>query len=158
MNKICFDYKSIEATFVQAEESLFDESNIYPITYINFDCTTFDKNNKNLLDLVAGNSIVYCIWTRENADEYHPKYIGHAGKSISRQRIRNHLSKKNIATGAQLDNIKNELLNNNSIGLSYLIIEPAYMRKALEDWLIDKNSDKLNWNNIGKRRTTHNTA
>ncbi|MBC5992419.1 GIY-YIG nuclease family protein [Pontibacter cellulosilyticus] len=156
MQKIYFDYKSIEAIFEQAEEALFDKSNVLPITYTNFDCTTFDKYNKDLLGKISGNSIVYCIWTSKDAVDYNPKYIGHAGKNISRQRIRNHLTKKDSATGAQLENIKNQLLNNNSIGLSYLIIEPAYMRKALEDWLIDKNSFKLDWNNIGKRRTAHN--
>ncbi|WP_161890080.1 hypothetical protein [Pontibacter russatus] len=158
MNNIAFNYRLIEETFDIAEKAILDKSNIVQIIYNDFDCTTFDSNNKATLDSLAGNAIIYCIWSGKTPADFSPKYIGHAGKLISRQRIRNHLSKKHLATGAQLDRIKLELENKNSIGLSYLIIEPDYMRKPLEDWLISKHSGLLEWNQVGKRKTTHNNV
>jgi hypothetical protein len=152
MNEIEFDHKVIEDKFHVAEKKLFDSNNVIPVIYKDFDCTTFDLNNKSILDGIAGKAIVYCIWVAETPNSFSPKYIGHAGKTVSRQRIRNHLSIKNPKTGAKLNNVKIELGKRNSIGITYLKVEPDYMRKSLEDWLISNHSNLLEWNFIGKRK------
>lgn len=44
------------------------------------------------------------------------------------------------------------LKNKEKVAVSYLVIDPHYMRKALEDWLIAKHCDKLIWNKAGKSK------
>lgn len=141
-----FDRNYIETKFLEAEKFLFDEQNIYQIKYDNFDKTTFDKLNSELLHNVSKKFIVYCLWLGDTQSDLKPKYIGHAKNTISRQRLRAHLTKKNKATGAQLDKITKYLDEKKFFGLTYLIIEPSYMRTSLEEWLINKNIDKLEWN------------
>ncbi len=152
MNLIEFDTKKIEAIFLKAEEQLFNRQEIINIQYVNYDHTSFDANNQPLLQAVAGNPIIYCIWTGESVETLSPKYIGHAGRKISRQRLRSHLTKKNERTGAKLKNVIQELELKSIIGISKLIIDPHYMRKALEDWLIDRNSELLKWNQVGRNK------
>jgi len=146
MTTIEFDKVYIESKFEEAEKQLLDANNLYSIHYENFDVTTFDKHNSTLLNAISGKSIVYCLWIGESYNSLHPKYIGHANRTISRQRMRAHLTKKNKATGSQLDKITLYLREKKYFGLTYLIIEPSYMRKSLEDWLINKNSKFLDWN------------
>jgi hypothetical protein len=153
MKKIEFNKNDIEKIFKLAEKKLFDAKNIKVINYPKFDHSSFDINNQDLLNATSGNPIVYCIWTGKTPDSLLKKYIGHAGKDIARQRIRNHLTKKHERTGSQLEKVINQLNSKNYIGISMVTIEPAYMRKALEDWLIEKNSETLEWNNIGRKKT-----
>ena len=150
MDKIVFNKSIIEADFLKSEDVLLDKGKISIIKYSDFDHTTFDAYNQDLLNGISGQPIVYCIWTGISPSTLLPKYIGHAGSKISRQRVRAHLTKKNERTGAQLDRIKEALEQRKCIGISIVKIEPAYMRKALEDWLIDKHSEILEWNAIGR--------
>jgi hypothetical protein len=149
---IKFNRTEIEESFLKAENELLSESSVYEIIYENFAVETFDENQKELLKGLAGKPIVYCLWAGKGTQNLKPMYIGHASPIISRQRIRAHLTKKNKATGAQLLKVKELLLKKYSIGFSYVIINPGYMRKALEDWLINKNSKELSWNQVGKKK------
>jgi hypothetical protein len=141
-----FDEKYIEQVFVKAEEQLLNKLNLYRIQYDDFQIDSFDKLNIALLKEISGESIVYCLWSGDSYETIQPNYIGHAKYTISRQRVRAHLTKKNKATGAQLDKIKECLNNKKVIGFTFLVIKPSYMRKALEDWLINKNISVLRWN------------
>lgn len=146
MDKFTIDYALIESSFSRAEKFLLGRENIIDIVYENFDVTTFDVLNKALLKNVANKCIVYCLWQGDSPENLKPVYIGHAKHTISRQRMRAHLTKKNVATGAQLERVKASLVLKTYLGLTYLEIEPGYMRMALEGWLIDRHIDKLLWN------------
>lgn len=141
-----FDKCIIEKYFLKAENFLFDDKNIYHIKYKNFDVESFDKLNSEMLKNISNKFIVYCLWQGKNVEDLNPKYVGHAKNTISRQRIRAHLTKKNKATGAQLDKVKEFLSAKTHLGITYLIIEPGYMRTSLEEWLIYKHVDILEWN------------
>jgi phage gp37-like protein len=141
-----FDKTFIESKFTEAENFLFAKENIYLIKYDNFDVATFDKLNSELLKNASNKFIVYCLWLGNKQNELEPKYVGHAKNTISRQRLRAHLTKKNKATGSQLDKITKYLDEKKYFGLTYLTIEPSYMRTSLEEWLINKNIEKLDWN------------
>ena len=95
---------------------------------------------------------MYCIWHGKSTNELLPKYIGHVSETISKQRMIAHLSKKNKATGSQLDKVTEAVKNDECIGITFVDIKPAYMRKALEDWLIEKHSKALEWNKQGRRK------
>ena len=53
MKQFEFDRNFIEAKFSEAETFLFDKQNVYQIKYENFDKTTFDKLNSDLLHNVS---------------------------------------------------------------------------------------------------------
>lgn len=145
-DKFKFDQNFIESKFSKAERFLFNKDNIHAILYENFEVSSFDRLNSKLLKSVSNNYIIYCLWLGKSHSDLEPKYIGHAKNTISRQRLRAHFTKKNKATGAQLDKIKKNLDEKKYFGLTYLVIEPSYMRTSLEEWLINKNIDKLEWN------------
>ena len=148
-----FDRETIDRDFEKAENILFEKENIMPVNYENFNCNSFDNLNQKLLSEISGNSVVYCIWV-DGSNGLIPLYVGHVDGKYSRQRIRNHLTKKNENTGAKLDYVVAELENQKKIGISWLKIEPAYMRKVLEDWLIVKNANetRLTWNKVGRKK------
>lgn len=148
-----FDQELIEEKFKEAADVLLDSHNISIITYADFNHETFDVHNKDFLNDIAQKPIVYCIWTGKTSETLEYKYIGHVGKQYSRQRLRNHLTKKHKKTGAQLKNTILALKEKHVVGISYVVTEPHYMRKALEDWLIEKHSEKLKWNKAGKTRS-----
>ena len=147
-----FDKIAIENKFEQAQSVLLNRDNISIIKYENYNHESFDVNNQNFLSLISQKPIVYCIWTGPSVVQLKYKYIGHVGKKYSRQRLRNHLTKKHEKTGAQLKKIIRALSEKNIVGISFIAIEPHYMRKALEDWLIDKYSEELDWNISGRRK------
>jgi len=146
MKAFVIDNLLIEKSFSQAEMLLFNTENIYQVKYEDFDVTTFDRLNKEMLKNISNKCVIYCLWQGATLQELKPKYIGHAKNTIARQRIRNHLTKKNKATGAQLEKVKSALISKTFLGLTYLEIEPDYMRTALEAWLLQRNSSVLEWN------------
>lgn len=145
-----FDRKTLEDKFREAEDILLDKRNVSIIQYKDFDHTSFDQHNKDFLSEIAQKPIVYCIWTGKTTESLEYKYIGHVGKLYSRQRLRNHLTKKHEKTGAQLKNTILALKEKHVVGISFVVTEPHYMRKALEDWLIEEHSGNLKWNKAGK--------
>lgn len=150
MKSIIFNQTDIENKYREAKSALLDINNINFINYPNSDLESFDKNNQSLLKTISGNDIVYCIWSGNSQISMNPKYIGHTAGKTSRQRIRNHLTSKHKKTGAQLERVKKELEQGRYIGLTYIIIEPAYMRTSLEEWLLAQPSINLKWNQIGR--------
>lgn len=150
MENIHFDGAALEAIFLTAEISLFDPQNITEALYSEFQVETYDALNTAFLMGLAGNAVVYCLWCGPDKGNMQAVYIGHAAGGISRQRLRAHLTKKNAATGAQLDRVKEALGKGCCIGVSMVAVKPVYMRKALEEWLIAKNSNILMWNKTGK--------
>lgn len=152
MVNIEFKKEEIEKIFLEAQNALFREENIVKIKYNNFESTTFDLNNSELLSDISGKPIVYCIWMGTSEKDLSPKYIGHAGSNVSRQRIRAHFAKKNEGTWSQLAKVKEVISNGGCVGITIITIEPPYMRKALEDWLIEENSNLLEWNEIGRKK------
>jgi hypothetical protein len=149
-----FDRELLEEKFREAENFLLKLNNVSIIQFDDFNHESFDLQNQDFLNTIAQKPIVYCIWTGSTEEKLEHKYIGHVAKKYSRQRLRNHLTKKNKKTGAQLQNTILALKEKHVVGISYIITEPHYMRKALEDWLIEKHSNSLKWNKAGKTKNT----
>ena len=147
MAEFTFNGKDLEKMFSKIERLLFDKLKICPIKYEDINNTelNYTKNNNSFIDAIKGEPAVYCIWLkRKSQKKFVPVYIGHA--KDPRSRMRNHLSKKDKRTGACLEKVKNAVKSNETIGVSFVKIKPPYMRTAVEEWLIYKNSDTLLWN------------
>lgn len=151
--KIVFDSNYLVKIFKDAEAYLFDSSNISAVSFLDRDTVSdFNINNKELLDKLKDKNIVYCIWCGDSDSNIKPCYVGHVNQHGSRGRMVNHLSKSNKATGTKLKQIKEAVECGKIIGLTFLVIDPPYMRTALENWLIENNSRKLEWNKNGRKR------
>jgi len=149
--KIEFDKNELENWFSRAEDILFDKSEIRIINYENKDCVTnFDKLNQKFLMDINKKSVVYCIWMGNCQEELKPIYVGHAKDTISKYRMIAHFSRKNKATGSQLEKIKIAINDDFILGATFIQIDPAYMRTSIEEWLIIKHSNKLIWNKNGR--------
>lgn len=150
--KVEFDKSQLETMFDEVETLLFDKGKIRNIVYCNKDCVAdFDKNNHEFLNDINKKSVVYCIWLGTTISELRPFYIGHVFETISKQRMIAHFSRKNKATGSQLEKIKVAVEDNMLLGVTFVQIEPAYMRTSIEEWLIEKHAKHLAWNIKGKR-------
>lgn len=148
MERIEFDQEQIEKIFKRAEINLFSESIFHWLSYeMPFNCL----NGKEVINQVYKVPMVYCIWISDGSPP-RPVYVGQSSSSYSRQRLINHFLRKHKKTGAQLEKVMKAVENGNKIGVSFLRIEPPYMRKPFEDWLISNNRDKLIWNIHGKRK------
>ena len=153
ISRVEFDKSQLETMFDEVETLLFDKSKIRNIIYCNKDCITdFDKNNKEFLNDINKKSVVYCIWLGSSISDLRPYYIGHVFETISKQRMIAHFSRKNKATGSQLEKIKIAIKDNMFLGATFVQIAPAYMRTSIEEWLIEKYAYKLAWNIKGKRK------
>jgi hypothetical protein len=67
----------------------------------------------------------------------------------------NHLSRKNEKTGSCLKKVRNAVMKGGTIGITFVMIKPSYMRCAVEAWLLEKGIDqkfKL-WNKRGRKRS-----
>ena len=149
--KIEFNKTELENWFSRVENHLLDKSQIHIINYEDKNCeTNFDKLNKTFLNDIDKKSVVYCIWVGDSKDNLKPCYVGHAKETISKYRMIAHFSRKNKATGSQLEKIKKAIEDDFILGATFIQIEPAYMRTSIEEWLIIKHSDKLFWNRNGR--------
>lgn len=148
---LIFDHPRIENLFQKAATLLLDPEQAIPVQYKDFQSESFDACNTALLTAVSRKNIVYCLWAGSAIEELDVVYIGHVERNQSRQRVRNHLCKNHERTGAQLKKVKAILEQQGALAFSFVEIEPDYMRKALEDWLIDNYRKQLIWNIAGKR-------
>ncbi|WP_268845966.1 hypothetical protein [Flavobacterium aestivum] len=88
---------------------------------------------------------VYGLLTRDvNEENWKLRYIGQRKSKDIKQRLCQHLKKKHIKTGAQLNKIKSELVIGKEIGIKLLSIYPDELRQYYEEKLI--TDLQLDWN------------
>ena len=133
------------------ETDLFDVSRITTIDYQSSATEKDESFNTNFLKKISGKGGVYLIFTKNsNTSNWLPVYLGQTKSNYSRQRLRNHLFKKDPRTGSQLDNIKKSLSKKQIIGVNFVEIMPEILRHSVEEVLIKKYGEKLDWNKQGR--------
>lgn len=143
--------ETLEEYLSDVEETLLKEDKCknlsYPSEYIfPWDAKKIDEANHALLSMVSGEANVYAIFTApKNSDIFSLRYIGKTTRKLARQRIRNHLIKKNERTGAKLNNIISHIQSRGSVKLSWVKIEPESLRNYVEEELIKRHKE-ANWN------------
>ena len=134
-----------------AEKELFDISQITTINYQSSDTEKDEVLNTNLLNKISRKGGVYLIFIKASKSKtWLPVYIGQTKSNYSRQRLRNHLFKKDPRTGSQLESVKKSLLKEQSIGVNFVEIVPEILRHVVEEVLIRKYGQKLDWNKQGR--------
>jgi hypothetical protein len=145
----------LEKKFGDIMKHLFNESNFHKINCKDInDIASYRENNPDFIQAVKGEvAAVYCIWRQQKAQEkFDLVYVGQA-KNI-RDRMRNHLSYKGEGTNSKLEEVQRAVGGGETIGVTFVKIDPPYMRTAVEGWLIReiaKTGEKvLLWNKRGK--------
>lgn len=143
--------KSLEEYLEKVEVALLQEaaqsSFEYPRQSISpWDTEQLDTRNKAVLDAVSGVANVYAIFTAPNdTNDFSLRYIGKTTRKLARQRIRNHLIKKNKGTGAKLDKIIAHVRSDGLVKISWVKIEPESLRNYVEEELISRHKE-ADWN------------
>lgn len=103
--------------------------------------------NRQIIDSVAGSSVVYAIWVRTpSTGEPTLRYIGHVVGVGARTRMINHFVRKDPRTGAQLENVRTALAAGYEVGVSFVAIDPPEVRLYVEEMLIQKLVGDDYWN------------
>lgn len=148
-----FEQKALERKFSEIEKLLMKKSMFYEIEYEKKKTDlNFAKLNEEFINAIKCGHAVYCIWLKQAPkDDFTLVYIGHA--KDPKARLKAHLSKKNEKTGACLKKVQEEVSKGATISVSFVKINSAYMRAAVEEWLIGKYSKPglLAWNRNGKK-------
>lgn len=105
--------------------------------------------NNKLLSKIKNSANVYAIFVEERNGLWEPVYIGQRKASGIKERIIQHLIKKDKRTGSKLDNIKDCVNRGIGIGLKFIKVEPESMRLYIEEMLINNNKSRLKWNKHG---------
>ena len=143
--------KSLEEYLDKVETALLHEDSRssfeYPQQSISpWNAKKLDATNKSALDSVSGVANVYAIFTApKNSAQFELRYIGKTTRKLARQRIRNHLIKKNEGTGAKLDQIIAHVQRGGLVKVSWIKIEPESLRNYVEEELIARHNE-ADWN------------
>ncbi|NHV28774.1 hypothetical protein [Burkholderia sp. D-99] len=147
--------KSLEEYLEKVEAALLQEerriSFKYPQQSISpWNAQQLDAENESTLDLVAGCANVYAIFTApRDSNVFTLRYIGKTTRKLARQRVRNHLIKKNERTGAKLENIVTHVQSGGLVKISWVTIEPESLRNYIEEELISRHKE-ADWNRENK--------
>lgn len=119
----------------------------YPKTSVStWDTSQLDTANKEILAAVSGNANIYAIFTAPNDSSiFLLRYIGKTTRKLARQRIRNHLIKKDKNTGAKLDKIMAHARSGGLVKIAWIKIEPESLRNYMEEELINRH-EEADWN------------
>ena len=102
--------------------------------------------NEKLLSDAFRKANVYMLFTAiKGSSDYRLRYIGKTKRKLARQRIRNHLFKKNDGTGAKLEKVKLHVKSGGSVKISWVLIEPESLRNWAEEELIILHPE-ADWN------------
>lgn len=135
---------TVEAALLQEEVRSLVE---YPKESISaWDAGQLDAANHGLFDAVSGVANVYAIFTAlKNSNTFSLRYIGKTTRTLARQRIRNHLVKKNDKTGAKLTKIVAHVQTGGTVKIAWVKIEPESLRGYVEEELINRHGE-ADWN------------
>jgi hypothetical protein len=135
---------NVEAVLLREDGRLLVE---YPKESLSpWNAKQLDKANQKILDAVSGVANVYVIFTApKNSCTFSLRYIGKTTRKLARQRVRNHLIKKNENTGAKLKNIVEHVQSGGLVKISWLKIEPESLRNYVEEELINRHKE-ADWN------------
>lgn len=120
---------------------------VYPVDSVAaWDVVAISAANAALLDAVAGAANLYAIFAAPpNSVAFALRYIGKTSRGLARQRLRNHLIKKDDRTGAHLAAVQALVRAGGSVQVAWVPVNPESLRNYLEEELIRKHQATL-WN------------
>lgn len=111
------------------------------IKALNFQFLDGLRNSGNVYALFVSNSNNGATWTAH--------YVGERKSIGLRQRLTEHLIKKNHQTGSMLKNVQEAVTEGKRISVAYIKVQPEALRLFVEESIISKNMANLPWNTHG---------
>ena len=110
-----------------------------------------DLRNNSLPDTLGLNPInLYALWSRKKGEgKWHLQYIGQRSAKHGWARVKQHLFHKPAGTESKLQRVREALESGHEFGVTYLLVEPDYLRLSVEDEVIRQVTEKngaLPWN------------
>ncbi|WP_115124738.1 hypothetical protein [Marinirhabdus gelatinilytica] len=122
-------YQEVEDFFVNNENVILVSRN----GAIDFSIVT------ELIKQAESKPNLYGILTKKQFENnWKLQYIGQRKAKYIRDRLRQHLIKKDIRTGAQLERVNQELKNGGDIGIKLFSVKPDELRQFYEQKLMNK--------------------
>lgn len=96
-------------------QHLIDDKNHTSVVFSSKNISSWDaekmaEENEALLANASRKANVYMLFTaKKGSTDYKLRYIGKTTQKLARQRLRNHLFKKNEGTGAKLEAVKSHV-------------------------------------------------
>ena len=113
----------------------------------NWSAEEIKKNNKQFLDNLRNRGNVYALWVRESEqEEWVAVYVGQRKSKNLRERLTQHLLKKNKKTGSMLASVKTAVGAGKQIGVSFIKVHPESLRLFVEETIIARRKADLPWN------------
>lgn len=142
---------SLEDYLSEVEEALLaTEKRVavsFPSTAVSpWDGDALARANQELLKKASGSTNLYAIFTAAcGAKEHALRYLGKTTKKLARQRITNHLFRKDERTGSKLAQIMTHACGGGTVEISWIEVEPESLRNYLEEELILRHPE-ADWN------------
>lgn len=143
--------ESLEEFLGQVDQILMAEDRRVELSYPDSSVSPWNADNigrvnESTLSALSGKANVYAIFTApKNSDAFSLRYIGKTTKTLARQRIRNHLIKKDERTGAKLKEVERHIKAGGKLAISWVEIEPESLRNYIEEELI-RRYPGASWN------------
>ncbi|GAB4073750.1 hypothetical protein GCM10028778_12530 [Barrientosiimonas marina] len=164
-------YKDLNEFAKHCGEKLLEESGniekfVYPdeVRHDNDESTwqeyidVMKQKNDDLLSNLGRNANIYAIHKWSAADKkWIPMYVGERKTGGMRERITQHLIDKNVQTGSKLTEVKKMVRSGESIGVSFVKVEPESLRLYVEEQIIS-NFEGYLWNIQGAVKGYNNQA
>lgn len=132
-------------------DQLTSSEAIHTVSYKHEHTEDCSDDNEALLKSVSKRDIVYCIWQTNNEGDFEMAYIGESNAEGARGRIRNHLFKNTGKTNSKINKVKQAIMEGRTIGFTFIEVDPAFYRTAIEEYLINKYKKSLPWNKVGTK-------
>ncbi len=104
------------------------------------------ESNKKFLSNLKGKGNVYAIFLKTHGRKWNPVYVGQRKSKGLRDRLTQHLIKKNAQTGSKLKEVKEWVTGGGKIGIAYIKVEPGILRLVVEEHIISSCNNNLSWN------------
>ena len=117
------------------------------------------RNQNEIFDPMPkeGSGVVYMIHLRNNKKNstWRRQYVG--SSKAPEERIKQHLISCSKRTASRLDEVKEAVSHGKVVGISWIEIEPSFLRIGIEEMIIglEKTTDKnaLPWNGLPGERS-----
>lgn len=143
--------------FVERCESSLVGCTPIEIVYASSDLHSAESGNEAALSsAINGGGNVYAIWTRMRSDpEWILEYIGQRKRQACRERLKQHLFRKNGRTESKLGKVREAVRSSRLIGITTILVTPDELRTSVEQALIKRlegNPGWLTWNSHGRTK------
>lgn len=142
---------SLEPFLSQVEASLLSPGRRVAVSFPPTAVSPWDGDalalaNQTLLTEVSGSANLYAIFTAALGEKDRSlRYFGKTTRKLARQRITNHLFRKNEKTGSKLAQVIAHACDGGAVEISWVEVHPESLRNYLEEELILRHPE-ADWN------------